>query len=92
MFWLDGLDIPLVQFLDASFVERHPDEQQPITRPIGHSGAQYGANLLPIDHPRRSLTSPIFNYPYARTREALDQVGRSSDCDPCHGVKLRYGI
>ena len=90
MFWLDGLDIPLVQFLDASFVERHPDEQQPITKPVGHSGAQYGANLLPVDHRRGAPTSPIFNYPYARTREALDRLGRSSDCDPCHGVKLRY--
>ena len=40
MFWLDGLDIPLIQFLDASFVERHPDEQQPITKAEGHSAAQ----------------------------------------------------
>jgi gentisate 1,2-dioxygenase len=90
MFWLDGLDIPLVQFLDASFVERHPDEQQPITKPEGHSAARYGANLLPVDQRGNGITSPIFNYPYARTREALDRLGRSGDCDPCHGVKLRY--
>jgi gentisate 1,2-dioxygenase len=32
MFWLDGFDIPLVQFLDASFVEPHRDEQQPINK------------------------------------------------------------
>jgi gentisate 1,2-dioxygenase len=90
MFWLDGLDIPLVQFLDASFVERHPDEQQPITKAEGHSSAQYGANLVPVDSRGGSATSPIFNYPYARTRDALDRLARSGDCDPCHGVKLRY--
>ena len=90
MFWLDGLDIPLVQFLDASFVERHPDEQQPITKAEGHAAARYGANLLPIDHRSNGSTSPIFNYPYARTRESLDRLARSGDCDPCHGIKLRY--
>jgi len=26
VFWLDGLDIPIVQFLDASFAEHHDDE------------------------------------------------------------------
>ena len=90
MFWLDGLDIPLVQFLDTSFVERHPDEQQPITRTVGHSAAQYGANLLPLENRRAGATSPLFNYPYARTREALDRLAHSGDCDSCHGVKLRY--
>jgi gentisate 1,2-dioxygenase len=90
MFWLDGLDIPLIQILDASFIERHPDEQQPITKAEGHSAAQYGANLLPVDHARGGATSPIFNYPYAHTREALDRLARSGECDPCHGIKLRY--
>ena len=33
MFWLDGLDIPIVQFLDASFAEHHDEEEQPIARP-----------------------------------------------------------
>src|SRR3977135_513736 len=28
MFWLDGLDIPLVQLLDASFAERAADDEQ----------------------------------------------------------------
>ena len=33
MFWLDGLDIPLVQFLDASFAEPLGEDEQPIARP-----------------------------------------------------------
>ena len=37
MFWLDGLDIPIVQFLDASFAEHHDEDEQPIARPVGDS-------------------------------------------------------
>src|SRR5438270_4900007 len=50
IFWLDGLDIPLVQFLDTSFAEHLGQDEQPLTRPTGDSDARYGANLLPIDH------------------------------------------
>ena len=90
MFWLDGLDIPLIQFLDASFVERLEAEVQPIEKPQGDSMARYGANLLPVDHKLGSATSPIFNYPYARTRESLDQLARAGQLDACHGIKMRY--
>ena len=90
MFWLDGLDIPLIQFLDASFVERLQQAEQPLGKPEGYSMARYGANLLPVDHKSSSATSPIFNYPYARTREALDRLARSGPLDACHGIKMRY--
>ena len=58
VFWLDGLDIPLVQFLDASFAESLDADQQQITRPIGDSNARYGANLLPVDQ-RGGGCSPV---------------------------------
>ncbi len=90
MIWLDGLDIPLVQFLDASFAERFDSDAQPVSRPLGDSQARYGANLLPVDHASGSVVSPIFNYPYARTREALEALRRDAAWDPCHGLKMRY--
>ena len=90
MFWLDGLDIPLVQFLDASFAEGLDDEEQPITRPIGDSYARYGHNLLPVDMKRSSTTSPVFNYPFAHSRSALEGAKAKGDWDACHGVKLRF--
>jgi len=68
MFWLDGLDIPMVQFFDASFAEGSNEDRQEITRPAGDSFARYGRNLLPVDDKRSSKTSPIFNYPYSHTR------------------------
>ena len=90
MFWLDGLDIPLIKFLDASFLEHLAEDEQPITRPEGDSLARYGANMLPVDQRARSVTSPIFNYPYARSREALHQMTRANEWDACHGLKMRY--
>ena len=90
MFWLDGLDIPLVQFLDASFAEEMGADAQPITRREDDSAARYGANMLPVGHARRGTSSPIFNYPYARTREALEAMKRQDEWDPCHGLKMRY--
>jgi gentisate 1,2-dioxygenase len=90
IFWLDGLDIPLVQFLDASFAEGLGEREQPITRPTGDSFARYGHNLLPVDLDRRTKTSPVFNYPYAHTRAVLDKLKQRGDWDPCHGVKLKY--
>ncbi|MEQ1648975.1 MAG: gentisate 1,2-dioxygenase, partial [Hyphomicrobiaceae bacterium] len=90
MFWLDGLDIPLVQFLDASFVEHLGQDEQPIARPEGDALARYGANMMPVGRARGGATSPIFNYPYSRSREALERMRLSGEWDPCHGLKMRY--
>ena len=88
--WLDGLDIPLVAFLDASFAERYPNEVQPVAKPEGDALARYGTNLLPIEHTKRSLTTPVFSYPYARTRDALEKMRRDDRWHPSHGLKMQY--
>jgi gentisate 1,2-dioxygenase len=90
MFWLDGLDIPMVQFFDASFAEAANEDRQNITRPAGDSFARYGHNLLPVDETRNLRTSPIFNYPYSHTREALEQASKRNEWDACHGLKLKF--
>ncbi|MBY5419945.1 gentisate 1,2-dioxygenase [Rhizobium leguminosarum bv. viciae] len=87
--WLDGLDVPLVTALCAGFREEHTDEDQEITRPEGDALARYGNNLLPLDH-SVSRTSPVFSYPYGRTRESLDSLARTGPVDPHHGITLRY--
>ena len=88
--WLDGLDIPVVQFLDASFAEGYGEDSQPETTPKGDSQARYGANMLPLGYESVVPASPIFNYPYARSREALEQMRKAEAWDPCHGLKMRY--
>jgi len=90
MVWLDGLDVPLVGFLDAGFRENHPEDSQPITRPEGDSLARYGEGLLPVGYDSRSVCSPVFNYPYQRSREALATLDHDQDRDPCFGVRLKY--
>lgn len=90
MIWLDGLDIPLASFFDASFAEGYGEDEHPVARQTGDSMARYGANMLPVDFQQRELASPIFNYPYARSREALAAMQRQQEWDPCHGLKMRY--
>ena len=90
MVWLDGLDIPLVAMFNAGFAENGETDEQVVTTPQGTSDAKYASGLLPIDWRPSRQTSPIFNYPYARTREALHGLSRAGAPDPCHGYKLRY--
>lgn len=88
--WLDGLDIPLLVHLEARFAENHAETVQPLTRREGTSFSRYGYNMLPVRHKVQDPTSPIFSYPYARTREALDGLYRHDELDPWDGIKLRY--
>ena len=87
--WLDGLDIPIVSLFDASFAERHPDEAQTHSRPPGETVARYGSGLLPLVSPT-GRASPIFSFPYARTRDALDRLRASGTADACHGIRMKY--
>jgi len=88
--WLDGLDIPLVAFLDAGFAERYPAEVQPVSKPEGDALARCGSGLLPLDYAKAYGTTPVFNYPYARALETLEQLHRNSPTHPCHGLKMQY--
>ncbi|KFG99120.1 gentisate 1,2-dioxygenase [Burkholderia paludis] len=88
--WLDGLDIPLVGSLDAGFAENYPEAMQPVHRPEGDSFARFGHNMVPVRHRASDPTSPVFSYPYARSREALDALYRNGELDAWDGVKLRY--
>ena len=90
MVWIDGLDMHMVNLFSASFREGYPGRTHPVVRPEGSAMAEAGFNLLPVDFEATSQTSPIFNYPYRRTREALDRVARTRDPDPCHGYKMQY--
>jgi gentisate 1,2-dioxygenase len=88
--WLDGLDVPLVSFLRAGFREEHESQQYPRN---GHSDQvydRYANGLLPLEHCHVGQTSPIFNYPYERTRETLERLARREEIDRWHGVNVRY--
>jgi gentisate 1,2-dioxygenase len=88
--WLDGLDIPMVRFFDAGFAQNHPAATQPVTREEGASYARFGHNMAPMQQRPAGPASPIFSYPYARSREALDRLFRGGELDAWDGIKLRY--
>src|SRR6185436_7571649 len=89
--WLDGLDVRIVRTFAAQFHEPFPEEVQPISRGEGASLARYGNNLNPLGAVAPfGKTSPIFSYPYGRSRETLARLAKEGDPDPCHGWKMEF--
>jgi gentisate 1,2-dioxygenase len=88
--WMDGLDIPLIRQLDAGFAERYPQETQPVSRAEGDALLRYGTNMVPLDYEPQSPTSPLFAYPYARSRDVLEKLRRAREWHPAHGLKMQY--
>jgi gentisate 1,2-dioxygenase len=89
--WMDGLDIPILAMFDAQFAENYPEEVQPVTAREGTAMARFGSNLAPLAPVAPfGKTSPVFSYPYARSREALAALARNGDADACHGWKMQF--
>jgi gentisate 1,2-dioxygenase len=92
MIWLDGLDIPLVQMLDASFVEHREDRGAwPTTRPAGDARVRWGRNLRPVRHDRTpGQANPLFIYPFAEWRDTLEVLRRSEDPHPHDAYLMEF--
>ncbi|MBF8178220.1 gentisate 1,2-dioxygenase [Herminiimonas contaminans] len=88
--WLDGLDVPIVNSFTTSFAENYPEEKQAIIRSEGDTAMRFGMNMLPMEYQATGKSSPLFCYPYDRTRDALDTLFRNGPIDPKQGVKLQY--
>lgn len=87
--WL-GLDVPIVKMLNAGFSEDAGNGIQTISRPEGDSLARYGSGLLPVNFVARQAASPLFWYPYERTREALEKMRRVDEWDSAEGLRLAF--
>jgi gentisate 1,2-dioxygenase len=90
MIWLDGLDVPFVNHLGATFSEDFDGSNFSGKKPSGDSQFRFGSGLLPVDANRHSMHSPVFSYPYDRSREVLDALERSGDLDSAHGIRLKF--
>lgn len=89
--WMDILDVPMVNFFETGFSQHHNALEQPIFRPENDALSRYGASLLPMEGEGPfGKTSPIFNYPYERTRAALVAVAGAGSLDPHWAATLRY--
>jgi gentisate 1,2-dioxygenase len=91
MIWLDGLDIPTVRHFDAGFAEKWDGAAHPETVRPGDTLARYGRNLRPFRGSaadRRPADQPLFHYPYAEWRPALDALAAAAEIDPHLGHAL----
>jgi len=89
--WQDGLDIPLVNALEAGFYAVHPDLNQTVTHPVDDtSGAWGGVALRPQVSGWTKPYSPLFKYEWEPTYEALRRYARTAAGSPYDGILLEY--
>ncbi|MCE4548166.1 MULTISPECIES: cupin domain-containing protein [unclassified Caballeronia] len=89
--WQDGLDIPLVNALEAGFYAVHPDLRQAVTHAVNDSTASWGApGLRPQNGDWNKRYSPLFKYEWEPTYEALVRHAHATDGSPFDGVLMHY--
>ncbi|MBR8655012.1 cupin domain-containing protein [Achromobacter sp. Marseille-Q0513] len=89
--WQDGLDIPLVNALEAGFYAVHPDLNQAVTHPVDDTTATWGGVALrPQASGWTKPYSPLFKYEWEPTYEALRRYARVTAGSPYDGVLLEY--
>lgn len=89
--WQDGLDIPLMNALDANFYEVHPDLQQAVGFPIDDSTATWGNPALkPAGETWSQRYSPLLKYEWGPTYEALCRYASVAEGSAYDGVHMDY--
>lgn len=89
--WQDGLDIPLVNALEANFYEVHPDLRQASACPVDDTSHVWGGpGLLPQGESWTKPYSPLFAYRWEETYETLAKAASSWDGSPYDGIVMDY--
>ncbi|HUN26435.1 MAG TPA: cupin domain-containing protein [Steroidobacteraceae bacterium] len=88
--WLDGLDVPIVSLLSATFTEPDPRPRRAAAPADGDALARFGSGLVPLDFERRGARLPLCYYPYERTREALEVLRKRGPWDEHRGLALAF--
>lgn len=89
--WQDGLDIPLMNALEANFYEVHPELAQKVTYPVDDSSHIYRTpGLRPSTGKWSHPYSPLLKYEWEPTYEGLLRHAKVSDGSPFDGVMMDY--
>jgi gentisate 1,2-dioxygenase len=90
--WQDGLDMLLVNQLDANFYAVHSEQVQKSNYPINDTSMVYGGpGLLPMGGEAWSKPySPLLKYEWGPTYEALLRASKASDGSPYDGIIMQY--
>jgi gentisate 1,2-dioxygenase len=91
LIWFDGIDLPLVNHMKLTFSEfmNEGDRRQKLTKADSDSHYRYGSGFLPINGIPNNSYSPIYSYPYERTREVLEKLRRFEEWNPQHALKIK---
>ena len=88
--WMDGLDVPLVQFLNAMFFQMHDAREFPLTKPHNASARLHGAGgLNPTWVKERPRSSPLLLYSWDATWTSLVAL-RDEKGDDHDGIAFEY--
>jgi gentisate 1,2-dioxygenase len=91
MIWLDGLDVPFVQNVEALFYELYEEEKFPLAKPDDLSLRLYGGgSLRPTWVQHDGIHSPLLNYKFEQVYPSLKHVGERSDGSPFDGISVEY--
>src|SRR6267154_2350384 len=89
--WQDGLDIPLVNALEANFYAVHPAGHQKVGYPVDDVRNAWGSpGLKPSTGDWSKGYSPLLKYEWAQTYDALRRFATASAGSPFDGVMLNY--
>jgi len=88
--WQDGLDIPLVNALEANDYAVY-DGKQPLISPVNHSPITFGnAGLIPADKSWDKPYSPLFKYSWKNVYPALLEITKVNKINAFDGILLHY--
>ena len=89
--WQDGLDIPLVNALEANDYAVY-DGKQSLDVPINYSPITYGGSsgLLPSDQKWDKDYSPLFKYAWKSVYPALVEASKIKEVSPFDGILMNY--
>lgn len=88
--WQDGLDIPLVNALEANDYAVY-DGKQPLTKPVNFSPLKYSnIGLLPNYENWNKPYSPLFKYEWKKVYPALLEAARAGAGSAFDGILMNY--
>jgi gentisate 1,2-dioxygenase len=88
--WQDGLDIPLVNALEANDYAGLEGKQE-LKAPLNYSPIAYGcAGLIPADANWDKPYSPLFKYSWKSVYPALLEIQKVSEVNSFDGIFMKY--
>jgi len=88
--WIDGLDSPVVRYLENLAMDTYPEERQPVATVAGVSERRYGApGLRPATVESGAAASHLLHYRWEATHAALLRQ-RELPASPYDDVMLEY--